>query len=137
MTPRALSSEVKYRTILDSITDGVYSVDLDWQVTYFNRSAEKITGISRKEAIGQPCFEVFRSNVCENNCIVRETLATNKEIVNRPVYIVRADKKRIPISVTTTLLKDPNKLVVGGVVAFRDLRDVSKLRKELKSTQLR
>ncbi|MBC2713294.1 MAG: sigma 54-interacting transcriptional regulator [Desulfosarcina sp.] len=131
MTPSETRSEKQYQTILDSITDGVYTVNLDWRVTYFNRAAEKITGIPRKEAIGRSCLEVFRSNVCESNCIVRETMDTNRPIVNKPIYFIRADKKRIPVSVTTTLLKDSRKKIVGGVVTFRDLTDLSKLRKAL------
>ena len=39
---------------LDSITDGVFTVDLNWRITSFNRAAEKITGISQEEALGQP-----------------------------------------------------------------------------------
>ena len=120
-----------YEIILDSIADGVYTVDLDWRVTSFNRAAELITGISREEAIGQSCFEVFRSNVCEKNCIVRRTLETKEPIVNKPIYIIRADKSRIPISATTAILKDTQDNMIGGVVTFRDLTTVSNLKKEL------
>ena len=121
----------QYQIILDNITDGVYALDLNWCVTYFNRAAEKITGIPIKEAIGRPCFEVFRSNVCESNCVLRETMDTGLPILNRPIYIVRADKKRIPVSTTTTLLRDRNKKTIGGVVTFRDLSDISELRRTL------
>lgn len=123
--------EDQYQIILDNITDGVYTVNMNWRVTYFNRAAEKITGIPVKEAIGRPCFEVFRSNVCESNCVLRETLDTGSPIINRPIYIVRADKKRIPISSTTTLLRDGLNKVIGGVVTFRDLSDICELRREL------
>ena len=120
-----------YEIILNSIADGVYTVDLDWRVTSFNRAAELIAGISREEAIGQFCFEVFRSNVCEKNCIVRRTLETKEPVVNKPIYIIRADKSRIPISATTAILKDSQDNVIGGVVTFRDLTTVSNLKKEL------
>ena len=120
-----------YEIILNSIADGVYTIDLDWRVTSFNRAAELITGISREEAIGQSCFEVFRSNVCEKNCIVRRTLETKEPIVNKPIYIIRADESRIPISATTAILKDTQDNVIGGVVTFRDLTTVSNLKKEL------
>lgn len=123
--------EDQYQIILDNITDGVYAIDLNWRVTYFNRAAEKITGIPVKEAIGRSCFEVFRSNVCESKCVLRETLDTGCPIINRPIHIIRADKKRIPISSTTTLLKDGKDRVIGGVVTFRDLSDISELRRAL------
>ena len=47
--------------ILDSINEGVFTVDLDWRVTSFNRAAEKITGIQQADAIGHRCSEVFRA----------------------------------------------------------------------------
>jgi PAS domain S-box-containing protein len=121
----------RYEIILNSIADGVYTVDLDWRITSFNQAAEKITGISRQEAIGQSCFEVLRSSVCEKNCILQQTLATGKPIVNMPVYIIRADKSRIPICATTALFKDSQDKVMGGVVTFRDLTALNELKKEL------
>jgi len=45
--------------ILDSIADGVFTVDLEWRIMSFNRAAEEITGISASEAIGRPCCEVL------------------------------------------------------------------------------
>ena len=54
--------------ILDSIADGVFTVDKDWRITTFNRAAERITGVPRKEAIGRECWDVFRSNICESGC---------------------------------------------------------------------
>ena len=125
------SMQKSHEIILNSIADGVYTVDLDWRVTSFNRAAEIITGISREEAIGQACFEVFRSNVCEKNCILRRTLETKEPIVNKPVYIIRGDKSRTPINATTAILKDAADNVIGVVVTFRDLTTVSKLNKEL------
>jgi len=118
--------------ILDSISDGVFTVDLDWRIISFNRAAERITGVPREDAIGRPCFEVFRANVCETGCVLRDTIQTGKPIENMPVHIIRADKRRIPISVSTTLLRDPEGRVIGGVETFRDLTVVAELRKELR-----
>ena len=63
--------------------------------------------------------------------MLRRTMTSRQAIRNMPIYIVRADKKRIPISVTTTLLRDEAGQVVGGVETFRDLSVVHELRKEL------
>jgi len=49
--------------ILESISDGVFTVNHEWRIMSFNRAAEEITGVSRQEAIGRFCWEVFRSNV--------------------------------------------------------------------------
>jgi len=121
-----------HQIILDSIADGVFTVDLGWRITSFNEAAEKITGIPREEAIGRLCHDVLRANVCDNGCALNQTMKTNMPIRNMPIYVIRADKKRIPISVTTNLLQDTDGHVVGGVETFRDLTVVHELRKELR-----
>ena len=117
--------------ICDSLADGVFTVDRDQRITSFNRAAEKITGILREEAIGKRCFEVFRANVCETGCVIQKSIETGTAISDMPVYIVRADKKRIPVSVNTALLKDSQGQVIGGVETFRDMTVITRLRQEL------
>jgi len=118
--------------ILDSIADGVFTVDREWRITSFNRAAEQITGVSRAEALGLPCCEVFRANVCETDCALRRTMETGRQIVNMPIEIMRSDGKQRPVSVSTALLKDARGQVIGGVETFRDLSVVEELRKELR-----
>ncbi|QCQ22723.1 sigma-54 interaction domain-containing protein [Desulfoglaeba alkanexedens] len=117
--------------ILNSIADGVFTVDRDFRITWFNRAAEIITGIPKDEAIGRPCCEVFRANICETACALRHTLETGKPIVDKPIAILTAEGKEIPISVSTALLKDAEGRVIGGVETFRDLSLVERLRREL------
>ena len=119
------------QVILDSIADGVFTVDRKWKITAFNRAAEQITGIPCSEAIGRLCAEVFRANICEADCALRYTLETGRPVVNRAVYIVNSDGERVPISISTALLKDGRGKVIGGVETFRDLSVVEELRKEL------
>jgi PAS domain S-box-containing protein len=125
-------SESSTDIILESISDGVFTVDLNWKITSFNRAAEEITGISRQEAIGQRCSDVFRASMCEVNCALRQTMEKGSPIINQAAFIVSAEGKRIPISVSTALLKDKKDKVIGGVETFRDLSLVEELRKELK-----
>jgi PAS domain S-box-containing protein len=117
--------------ILNSIADGVFTVDPEWRITFFNRSAEKITGVSASEAIGRACCEVFRASICESTCALKFTFETNKPVINKPVVILRADGKGIPISVSTALLQDESGRIIGGVETFRDLSLVETLRKEI------
>jgi PAS domain S-box-containing protein len=124
--------QAHHQIILDSIADGVFTVDMEMNITSFNRAAEHITRFSRKDAIGLPCYDVLRANVCEENCLLRQTIDTEQPVINYPVYILRADKKLIPISVTTALLKDAAGRIVGGVETFRDLTAVDKLRKVIR-----
>ncbi len=117
--------------ILDSISDGVFTVGSDWRITSFNRAAETITGVPRAEAVGRPCAEVFRASMCEADCALRRTLATGKPVVNRSVFIVNGEGRRIPISVSTAVLRDAKGRVIGGAETFRDLSLVEELRREL------
>ena len=117
--------------ILESISDGVFTVDHEWRITSFNRAAEQITGIPRQEAIGRPCCEVFRASMCETDCALRATMQSGKPIINKSAFIIDAEGRRIPISISTALLRDEKGKVIGGVETFRDLSVVEELRKEL------
>jgi len=117
--------------ILESISDGVFTVDLEWHITSFNRAAEEITGISRKEAIGRFCSEVFRSSMCEAECALRHSLKTGKQVIGKSGYMIDSDGARIPISVSTAVIRDAAGGVVGGAETFRDLSEIEALRQEL------
>jgi len=118
--------------ILESISDGVFTVDENWRITSFNRAAEEITGVKRKEAIGQRCSEVFRSNMCGAECALQKTLKSGKPIVGKSAYIIKANGTRIPISVSTAVLKDETGQIIGGAETFRDLSEIETLRQELR-----
>jgi len=118
--------------ILDSIADGVFTVDGDFVITSFNRAAEEITGVTRQEALGKPCCEVFKADICEADCALKHTTQTGLSVINRSISILRADGSRTPISVSTALLKDKRGRVIGGVETFRDLSVVEALRREVK-----
>lgn len=118
-------------SILESISDGVFTVDLEWRITSFNRAAEEITGIPRREALGRRCSEVFRASLCEGACALRRTLDGGKPIINQPCFIIDGDGRRIPVSISTALLRNPSGEVVGGAETFRDLTVVEELRREL------
>jgi len=117
--------------ILDSIADGVFTVDENWRITSFNRAAEQITGVRREDSIGQRCKDVLKADVCEKGCILRKTIQSGKSIVNRIVHIVDAEGRRLPISISTALLKDEQGRIIGAVETFRDISVEEKLRKAI------
>ncbi len=123
--------ETPTRVILDSIADGVFTVDPRWRITSFNKAAEKITGIEKSEALSRHCWEVFKASICEQNCALKRTMETGAPIVNQSVFILNSEGNRIPVSISTAILKDENGKVIGGVETFRDLSVVEALRKEL------
>ncbi|HOU51347.1 MAG: sigma 54-interacting transcriptional regulator [Smithella sp.] len=118
--------------ILDSIADGVFTVNKEWRITSFNRAAEKITGVPKEEAIGQLCKDVLKADICEKSCCLRTTMKTGDPIVNKKVQIIDADGRKFPISISTALLRDKKGVLLGAVETFRDISVEEDLRKAIK-----
>lgn len=123
--------EKTFEAILDSIADGVFTVDENWRITYFNRAAEKITGVPREEAVGKKCSDVFHANICQTKCALKKAIETGREIISQKVDILNAKGEKVPISISASVLKDARGRAAGGVETFRDLSAVVALRKEL------
>ena len=117
--------------ILDSLTEGVFTVDRDLNILTFNRAAEEITGVPRDKAIGAKCFEVFRANLCESQCALDRSIKTGGVFLDKTVDIITSQGKKKPISIRTSALLQAGGEVVGGVETFRDMSTVAALRKEL------
>lgn len=117
--------------ILNSVADGVFTVSNQSKITFINEAAERITGYTRKEALGRNCYDIFRADICLTRCALKETIRTKKQIVNLPVTILNKGGKEIPISISTAVLKDEKGGIIGGVETFRDLSIIEALRKEL------
>ncbi len=121
-----------HNIILDSIEEGVFTVDLDWSVTSFNKAAERITGVPREKAVGRFCSEILGTNVCNTaNCAIHKAIQTDSPVINMPVYILGSRDRRIPISVNASILKDRRGKIIGGVETFRDLSAIGRLKKSL------
>ena len=117
--------------ILDSIADGVFTVDCNWQITSFNRAAEIITGVHKDEAMGSTCRDVFHSNICDSNCTLKQSIQNRKPITNKSIYIINDRGEQVPISISAAPLKDSDGKIIGGIETFRDLSEVAELRKQL------
>jgi nitrogen-specific signal transduction histidine kinase len=66
--------------ILDSIAEGVFTVDKDFKINFFNKAAEKITGQKREEVIGKFCKHVFKSPVCMSDCPIALVLRSKSNL---------------------------------------------------------
>jgi PAS domain S-box-containing protein len=119
------------QAILDSVADGVFTVDREWRITFFNRAAERITGLSHREVVGNRCCDVFHASICETACALRHTLESGEPVMNRAAFILDARGRKVPIRISTSVLRDDSGRLVGGVETFRDLSQVEELRKEL------
>jgi PAS domain S-box-containing protein len=116
---------------LNSIADGVFTVDRNWRITSFNRAAERITGVPASEALGKQCSDVFHSDICESGCALRRTLETGRELIDQQAKIHDNQGRSIPLRVSTAVLRAPDGAWLGAVETFRDLSDLEQLRREI------
>ncbi|MDD3268519.1 MAG: sigma 54-interacting transcriptional regulator [Syntrophomonadaceae bacterium] len=128
-----LSNNSNHELILDSINEGVFTVNLDWRITSFNAAAQRITGVPREQALGRLCHEVFRASVCETNCSLKQTFASRKPIINSTAHIIDQKGRRVPIRLSTAILRDEAGGIAGGVETFQDLSHVAQLQKQLEA----
>jgi PAS domain S-box-containing protein len=119
------------RIIFDNIPEGIFTVDHQGRITSFNRAAERITGWSRKEAIGTPCARVFRATHCEHACFLRRSIDAGEEHRDEEVTIRTRDGREVLVSISTAHLADEEGQVVGGVEMFRDLSMLAELRRQI------
>ena len=110
-----------YEAILESISDGVFTVDREWRITSFNRAAESITGIRREDAIGRSCSEVLRSSLCGSQCALRKTLSEGTPIIDKRCYFIDQQGEEVPISLSTAIFRSTDGDIIGGAETFRDL----------------
>jgi len=124
--------DLPLEAVFASIADGLFTVDADWNVTYFNEAARRITGISEEDALGRKCWDVFRSSLCDGRCALKACVHQGGRIVNKSIFIVRSDGTTLPVSISAAPLKDRDGNVVGGVETFRDLTDIHVSRQQAK-----
>jgi len=108
------------RKILNSVALGIFTVDMDWNIKYFNKEAEKITGFSKKEALGRKCYEIFRTELCHRGCYLRMAMETGSKIVKVRNRILNRKNKEIPVDITVSILQDDEGRIIGGIESFQD-----------------
>ncbi len=140
---RALESRIKQRTrelfdqkerteaIIESLADGLCTVDEHWHITSFNRQAEKITGFGADEVIGKHHAEIFKSTNSDYTNQLIESLKTKENVSHMEVYIRNKNCQVIPIRVSAALLKDKNGRITGAVQNFRDITEQKQLQEQL------
>jgi PAS domain S-box-containing protein len=124
----------RFEAVVQSISDGVLTVDREWRITCFNRAAEEITGYRRPDVLGRFCYEILRSDLCRDACPLQRTLESGLPVSGLVVYITDAQERRVPVSVSTALYRDRQGRLKGGVETFRDLRQIEALRKTIEKS---
>lgn len=124
---------MKMQAILDSIADGVFSVDSEGRIDHFSRSMEKITGFCEEEVLGKHCSEVLRGNICGTDCPISWSVKERQGIEKCREVIVAKDGRPVPVFLTTSLPIDEGE-GMGVVCTVHDRSEIEGLRRELAST---
>ena len=117
-----------YKNILDSIADGIYFLDKDRMITYWNKGAERITGYMSEEVIGMHCHDNILVHINENGeplcgtdlCPAYKTIATGQTSKADKIYLHHKDGSRVPVSVRIYPSHDEDGKITGAVEIFRE-----------------
>ncbi len=115
-----------FRLILDHVADGVYFVDRDRRILYWNKAAETLTGYFADEVVGRGCQDGILCHVdgegvdqCADNCPLTGTMEDGQP---RQVDMFLRHKQghRVPVRVKSEALRDEQGHVIGSVAVFTD-----------------
>ena len=115
-----------YKILLDNLYDGVYFVDTDRRITYWNKGAERITGYKSAEVLGKRCSDNILMHVdkggnvlCRAGCPIADTIADGAER-STEVFVHHKDGHRVPITVRVAAIRDDHGAITGGIEIFTD-----------------
>lgn len=126
-----------YKEIIDHLYDGVYFVDRDRVITYWNKGAERITGYPVSRVIGRSCSDNLLNHVtangdqlCQGQCPLAACMADG-EPREADVFLHHADGHRVPVLVRVTPMKDKDGNIIGAVETFTGDLGLRTVRSEL------
>ncbi|MGQ9919905.1 MAG: ATP-binding protein [Desulfobacca sp.] len=115
--------------IIQSLADGVITVDDRMLITDLNRAAEKLTGYRREEALGRYCGEILQSSMCGRECPLRHAM-DGGEVVSREATLMNRQGQKVDIMLTASVLRDDAGNFLGGVETFRDIGQLKAMENE-------
>jgi diguanylate cyclase (GGDEF)-like protein/PAS domain S-box-containing protein len=127
-----------YKNIIDNLYDGVYFVDRERVITYWNKGAERITGYTSQQVVGHSCRDNLLNHISADGvqlCLSRCPLAICMEAGSAQeadVFLHHADGHRLPVLVRAAPLRDNDGNIIGAVEIFTgDVGDAT-VRQELR-----
>ncbi len=124
---RIRHEERNVKIILDNLDIGVFTVNHDYYLTFFNKNAEKISGYGRREVLGKPCAAIFKGEAAEGFCMLKETIRDGVTRSSRHGKMITRHGEIIPIHVSYMALRNEKDTIVGGLATFHDLTLVYQL----------
>ncbi|MEI8183006.1 MAG: sigma 54-interacting transcriptional regulator [Desulfomonile sp.] len=116
-----MENNLLLQAILDSISEGVMTLDKDWRIVSWNRAAEKITGFHKEEVLGRECMKIFRTPLCREHCPVDRSLSCGHPYQDVEVSIRNKRNELVQLLVNAAPLYDLDGRIMGGLETFRDV----------------
>jgi len=127
-----------YKDIIDNLYDGVYFVDRDRVITYWNKGAERITGYTAEQTVGRACRDNLLNHVtangielCLNNCPLAAVMEDGNPR-EAEVFLHHKDGYRVPIIVRATPMRDKDGNIIGAIETFSNNKLVLNARHKLR-----
>lgn len=122
------------RIILDCISDGVITIDLEKRIKYINKAMRKLLGYEDENLIGKSlaCELLVHSNICTtHDCVLEKALGLREKVSNYETVIRDRDGRSVPVSINTDFLRDEAGHLIGIVEVFRDISLIKKMEEKL------
>ncbi|MCK5581038.1 MAG: response regulator [Candidatus Omnitrophica bacterium] len=121
--------------LLLSLAEGFFTVNNEWEITQFNRIAEKITGYKEEEVLGKKCKDVFQSELCKNKCPLDAAIKYDTPVLTVETNVIKKNGKTVPIILSASSIKDSNRQIIGGVEVIRDISEFKRMTKEIEDSR--
>jgi len=115
-----------YKHLLDNLYDGVYFVDKDRRILYWNKGAERITGYKPEDVVGRYCYENILNHVnyagicmCTGDCPLRRTILDG-QFRETEAFLHHKSGHSVPVSIRTSPIYSELGLVTWAVEIFSD-----------------
>lgn len=126
-----VAQQKNLQNILDNLMEGIIAHDLQRQVLFFNRAAEKITGYSREEVLGRDCHLVFGNPFCGSKCSFCSQTPGSLDHHSYTINTVTRSGETRHIEMSVTGMYDQDGIFIGVLAAFRDLTEILSLQLRL------
>ncbi len=125
----ALPHEEFIESILQNVTGGLLTIDLEENITFFNRAAERMLGQSAAAVVGKPMKTIFCPRAGKPLWVI-ESLRTGQVFHQEETVMLKKNGEHVRIGISTAPLRDRVHGIVGVLASFVDLSQVAKLREQ-------
>lgn len=119
--------------ILRHLNSGLFTIDREGRIVFFNRTAEEILGYHEIEVRGRDFREVFHERSVQMADNLIRVLETEKDNLRTDVNVLNRNGRSIPVGVSTSILRDDDGSIRGVIAIFQDLTETKRLEEKIRA----